>query len=72
MTTGTDPYQLRLAIDQAERDGTLRRAVALKLRTRSTRWVLVGRRGQGQASGQGCVRRVSCCGLRALSARCSM
>lgn len=32
MTTGTDPYQLRLAIDQAERDGTLRRTVAEALR----------------------------------------
>lgn len=31
-TTGTDPYQLRLAIDQAERDGTLRRTVAAQLR----------------------------------------
>lgn len=29
---GTDPYQLRLAIDQAERDGTLRRAAAAELR----------------------------------------
>jgi predicted transcriptional regulator of viral defense system len=33
MSTGTDPYQLRLAIDHAERDGTLRRAVAGQLRT---------------------------------------
>ncbi len=32
MTTGTDPYQLRPAIDQAERDGTLRRTVAAQLR----------------------------------------
>ena len=32
MATGTDPYQLRLAIDQAERGGTLRRAVAAQLR----------------------------------------
>jgi predicted transcriptional regulator of viral defense system len=32
MTTGTDPHQLRLAIDQAERDGTLRRTVAAELR----------------------------------------
>ena len=32
MATGTDPYQLRLAIDQAERDGTLRRTVAEQLR----------------------------------------
>jgi hypothetical protein len=32
MTAGTDPYQLRLAIDQAEHDGTLRRAVAAQLR----------------------------------------
>jgi predicted transcriptional regulator of viral defense system len=32
MATGTDPYQLRLAIDQAERDGTLRRTVAAQLR----------------------------------------
>ena len=33
MATGTDPYQLRLAIDHAERDGTLRRAVAGELRS---------------------------------------
>jgi len=33
IATGTDPYQLRLAIDHAERDGTLRRAVAGELRT---------------------------------------
>jgi predicted transcriptional regulator of viral defense system len=32
MITGTDPHQLRLAIDQAERDGTLRRTVAAELR----------------------------------------
>lgn len=32
MATGTDPYQLRLAIDQADRDGTLRRAAAWDLR----------------------------------------
>jgi predicted transcriptional regulator of viral defense system len=32
MATGTNPYQLRLAIDQAERDGTLRRTVAAQLR----------------------------------------
>jgi predicted transcriptional regulator of viral defense system len=32
MATGTDPYQLRLAIDKAERDGTLRRTVAAQLR----------------------------------------
>ncbi len=32
LTTGTNPYQLRLAIDQAERDGTLRRTVAAQLR----------------------------------------
>jgi len=32
IATGTDPYQLRLAIDQAERDGTVRRAVAKELR----------------------------------------
>ena len=32
MATGTDPYQLRLAIDRAERDGTLRRTVATELR----------------------------------------
>jgi hypothetical protein len=32
MTTGTDPYQLRPAIDQAERDGALRRTVAAQLR----------------------------------------
>jgi predicted transcriptional regulator of viral defense system len=32
IATGTDPYQLRLAIDHAERDGTLRRAVAAGLR----------------------------------------
>lgn len=32
MATGTDPYQLWMAIDQAERDGTLRRAVAAELR----------------------------------------
>ena len=32
MTTGTNPYQLRPAIDQAERDGTLRRTVAAQLR----------------------------------------
>ncbi len=32
MTTGTNSYQLRLAIDQAERDGTLRRTVAAQLR----------------------------------------
>jgi predicted transcriptional regulator of viral defense system len=32
VTSGTDPYQLRLAIDQAERHGTLRRAVAEELR----------------------------------------
>jgi predicted transcriptional regulator of viral defense system len=33
LATGTNPYQLRLAIDHAERGGTLRRAAALKLRT---------------------------------------
>lgn len=32
ISTGTDPYQLRLAIDHAEREGTLRRAVAGALR----------------------------------------
>jgi predicted transcriptional regulator of viral defense system len=32
MATGTHPYQLRLAIDEAERDGTLRRTVAAQLR----------------------------------------
>ena len=32
MTTDTDQYQLRPAIDQAERDGTLRRTVAAQLR----------------------------------------
>ncbi|MGH3546063.1 MAG: type IV toxin-antitoxin system AbiEi family antitoxin domain-containing protein [Mycobacteriales bacterium] len=32
IATGTDPYQLRLAIDQAERDGTLRRVVVGQLR----------------------------------------
>ena len=32
MTTGTNPYQLRPSIDQAERDGTLRRTVASQLR----------------------------------------
>jgi len=32
IATGTDPYQLRLAVDHAERDGTLRRAVAAELR----------------------------------------
>lgn len=30
--TGTDPYQLRRAIDAAEREGTLRRATAAELR----------------------------------------
>lgn len=30
--TGTDPYQLRQAIDRAERAGTVRRAVAAELR----------------------------------------
>lgn len=29
---GTDPYQLRLAVDQAEAEGSLRRRVALSLR----------------------------------------
>jgi predicted transcriptional regulator of viral defense system len=33
IVTGTDPYQLRLAIDQAEREGTLRRGTAAELRT---------------------------------------
>jgi predicted transcriptional regulator of viral defense system len=33
MATGTDPYQLRLAINRAERDGTVRRGVAGELRT---------------------------------------
>ncbi len=32
IATGTDRYQLRLAIDQAERDGALRRAAAKGLR----------------------------------------
>jgi len=32
LAAGTDPYQLRLAVDQAEHDGTLRRAVAGELR----------------------------------------
>lgn len=32
IATGTDPYQLRLAIDHAERGGTLRRTAAGKLR----------------------------------------
>jgi predicted transcriptional regulator of viral defense system len=32
MTTGTDPYQLRMAIDHAESAGTLRRTVAAQLR----------------------------------------
>jgi len=32
IATGTDPYQLRLAIDQAEHGGTLRQAVAEELR----------------------------------------
>ena len=35
MATGTDPYQLRLAIDQAERDGTLRRTVAARVARRA-------------------------------------
>lgn len=30
--SGTDPQQLRLAIDQAERDGTLHAAAAAELR----------------------------------------
>ncbi len=50
LATGTNPYQLRLAIDHAERGGTLRRAVALKLRTALD---AVGARGParpGQAS----------------------
>lgn len=33
---GTDPYQLRLALDRAEADGLLRRAVAEKLRAEVT------------------------------------
>ncbi|MDP9094404.1 MAG: type IV toxin-antitoxin system AbiEi family antitoxin domain-containing protein [Actinomycetota bacterium] len=32
LATGTDPYQLRQAVDQAKRDGTLRRALAAQLR----------------------------------------
>lgn len=32
LAIGTDPYQLRLAIDQAERGGTLRKVVAAELR----------------------------------------
>jgi predicted transcriptional regulator of viral defense system len=32
IVAGTDPYQLRRAIDQAERDGTLRRTAAADLR----------------------------------------
>jgi predicted transcriptional regulator of viral defense system len=33
IATGTDPYQLRLAIDQAEAAGIVRRALAGELRT---------------------------------------
>ena len=34
LTDGTDPYQLRLALDQAEAEGLLRRVTAEKLRTK--------------------------------------
>jgi predicted transcriptional regulator of viral defense system len=34
LADGTDPYQLRLAIDRAESEGTLRRMVADELRDR--------------------------------------
>jgi predicted transcriptional regulator of viral defense system len=47
LATGTNPYQLRLAIDHAERGGTLRHAVALRLRTALD---AAGAHGPGQAS----------------------
>jgi predicted transcriptional regulator of viral defense system len=66
LATGTNPYQLRLAIDHAERGGTLRRAVALKLRTA---FDAAGARGPARP-GQASVRDESdgdlVCGLRVL------
>ena len=47
LATGTDPYRLRLAIDHAERDGTLRRAGAAELRTELD---VAGVRRPGRAS----------------------
>jgi predicted transcriptional regulator of viral defense system len=71
IATGTDRYQLRLAIDQAERDGTLRRAVAAELRAELDAAGARGPAQPGQASTDASGgQRV--CGLRAPTPRRSM
>ncbi|MBS9535467.1 type IV toxin-antitoxin system AbiEi family antitoxin domain-containing protein [Mycobacterium sp. M1] len=50
LTSGTDPYQLRAAIEQAEAAGTVRRAAATELRAALDERAKESRTRQGRAS----------------------